>query len=513
MKLDDFLENRPWVRLLQVLAGVIILIMVLVISLAIIGERVRTRGIVKREGEVLAAAVQGAMSESLARGDNDAVVEQFANLKRNAPNIDVFVFDFEGQVSFGTGTELVGRHVRSVTSNPKVEEAVVSTLDGGQVQQGAFEEKVEGLPFLTVVRPILNSPRCHHCHGESRDVLGGILVRTSTEGAARAIRAARNMNAALGVVGVAVAVLLLHFLLIRVVRTLLRSVVSGSDVMTASSVELTGISQQLSADSLETSTRSQSVEEALQNLNLTLGSVAVSMEQTSSASDAISISTEQMTSSVAEIAREAESASSVTADAVSESVRAMQAIEELVGEADEIGTVTKVINDISEQTNLLALNATIEAARAGDAGRGFAVVATEVKNLASQTADAIEIIQAKIEGIQGSTERIVSQVEGFSKVVDQVNAIVSVIASSVEEQAAVTNEIASSVSQSSAGVRRATEDVNRISDGLESIAVDLAEVNQAANQVSANSVTVNAHAEKCSRLAAQMTELIARFRI
>lgn len=513
MKLDEFLEERPWVKLLEVLAGVIILITVLVISLATIGERARTKGIVKREGEVLAGVVQGAMSESLARGDNDAVVDQFAKLKKSAPNIDVFVFDFDGQVSFGTSTELVGQNVHTVTSNPKVEQAVVETLAAGELHRGAYEEKVGGRPFLTVVRPILNSPQCHHCHGESRDVLGGILVRTSTESSARAIRAARNINAAIGIVGLAVAILVLHLLLVRVVRKLLQGVVSGSDVMAASSVELTGVSQQLSADSRETSSRSQSVEEALRNLSTTLGSVAASMEQTSSASDSISVSTEQMTSSIAEIAREAEAASIMTAEAVSESVGTMNAIAELVGEAEEIGSVTNVINDISQQTNLLALNAAIEAARAGEAGRGFAVVAGEVKNLAGQTSDATEIIQAKIERIQTSTASIVNQVEEFSKVVDKVNAIVSVIAASVEEQSAVTNEIASSVSQSSAGVRQATEDVNRISVGLDDIAVDLTEVNQAATQVSANSVTVNTRAEECSRLAAQMTELIAKFKL
>ena len=63
MKLDEFLEERPWSKLLRVLGGVIILVIALVISFAIIGERARTKGIVKRAGEVLAAAVQGAMSE------------------------------------------------------------------------------------------------------------------------------------------------------------------------------------------------------------------------------------------------------------------------------------------------------------------------------------------------------------------------------------------------------------------------------------------------------------------
>jgi len=57
-------------------------------------------------------------------------------------------------------------------------------------------------------------------------------------------------------------------------------------------------------------------------------------------------------------------------------------------QADGIGQVMGVINDIADQTNLLALNAAIEAARAGDAGRGFAVVADEVRKLAEKTMTA-----------------------------------------------------------------------------------------------------------------------------
>lgn len=71
---------------------------------------------------------------------------------------------------------------------------------------------------------------------------------------------------------------------------------------------------------------------------------------------------------------------------------------ELINEADIkdiIGRIERQIEDhrlvnarITSEITILSLNASIEAARAGDAGRGFAVVATEVKNLASQAAEA-----------------------------------------------------------------------------------------------------------------------------
>ncbi len=87
-------------------------------------------------------------------------------------------------------------------------------------------------------------------------------------------------------------------------------------------------------------------------------------------------------------------------------------------EADSIGKIIAVINDIASQTNLLSLNASIEAARAGDAGRGFAVVADEIRKLAEQSVNAVKEIETIIHNIQLQTKNTVVTVKKAENIVE-----------------------------------------------------------------------------------------------
>ncbi len=81
-------------------------------------------------------------------------------------------------------------------------------------------------------------------------------------------------------------------------------------------------------------------------------------------------------------------------------------IRELVEEANSIGGVINIIEEISDQTELLALNAAIEAAGAGDAGRRFSVVAEEVRRLANRTQESTGSVRKMVETIQSSTNQM-----------------------------------------------------------------------------------------------------------
>ncbi|RAK65382.1 globin-coupled sensor protein [Phenylobacterium kunshanense] len=136
---------------------------------------------------------------------------------------------------------------------------------------------------------------------------------------------------------------------------------------------------------------------------------------------------------------------------VHEAVDAMTGIE---GSAREIAQIIGVIDEIAFQTNLLALNAGVEAARAGDAGKGFAVVASEVRALAQRSAEAAKEIKALISASSAQVEQGVDLVgragEALQRIVGQVaqiNGLVAEIAASAREQSTALAEVNTAMNQ------------------------------------------------------------------
>jgi len=190
-------------------------------------------------------------------------------------------------------------------------------------------------------------------------------------------------------------------------------------------------------------------------------------ENTASAADNVRMAAEvagELASSFSEIGQRVAESSAVTRQAVDQANQTNESVSGLAKAIEKISEFLKLITDIAEQTNLLALNATIEAARAGEAGKGFAVVATEVKNLASQTAEATETISAQIQAIQQESNQAVDAISTIVNTVAKVDEISAGIAAAIEEQVAATNEISNQVAMASERSNNASQGMSILND-------------------------------------------------
>ncbi len=191
--------------------------------------------------------------------------------------------------------------------------------------------------------------------------------------------------------------------------------------------------------------------------------VSASTQQANANVQAVASATEELSASIREISSQVTSAARLATEANQEVELTSQSVADLQRVLQEVGSVTRLINDIAEQTNLLALNATIEAARAGEAGKGFAVVAAEVKDLANQTAKATEEIDRQLTNMENAANRSIGATETVANKVLEITEQTTAMAAATDQQSAATSEIAQNVNEAATGTSHVSKDIETVS--------------------------------------------------
>ncbi|MBD8498935.1 methyl-accepting chemotaxis protein [Paenibacillus arenosi] len=83
-------------------------------------------------------------------------------------------------------------------------------------------------------------------------------------------------------------------------------------------------------------------------------------------------------------------------------------VDALKDSTQSVRQILDLLNQMTKQTNILSLNAAIEAARAGAAGKGFMVVADEIRGLADQSKQSIEVVGQITASIQREVDETVT---------------------------------------------------------------------------------------------------------
>lgn len=227
--------------------------------------------------------------------------------------------------------------------------------------------------------------------------------------------------------------------------------------------------------------------------------VSAASEQAGVSVRSVSAAAEEMSASIAEVTKTLGRALEISREGTRQAQGAVALVDDLSRSAEEIGEVLKVISKVTKQTNLLALNATIEAARAGEAGSRFAVVAKEVKNLASDTAAAAELIGQKIRGVQENTGSAVDSIKQIDGIIERIYGITDELAAEMEQQSLSTQEIARNVTEAARG----TEEVSE----------SMGDVAQAASETAGGASENLEASEELAGVAAQLRDVASGFSV
>jgi methyl-accepting chemotaxis protein len=166
-------------------------------------------------------------------------------------------------------------------------------------------------------------------------------------------------------------------------------------------------------------------------------------------------------------------------------------------EAEEIQSITAVIEQFAQETHMLSLNAAIEARRAGEAGRGFAAVADEMRALAERSARSA-----------GEVARFSARAQAEMESVGQAVADVQGAVTQTADFAGQTVEAARQQEQDTARLAAIVDQASSVSNAHAHIAEQVSAA--VAEQVDAIAELATA-AQGLAGMAGQLEDLAARF--
>ncbi|MCM3633417.1 methyl-accepting chemotaxis protein [Paenibacillus camelliae] len=308
--------------------------------------------------------------------------------------------------------------------------------------------------------------------------------------------------------------------LISEINSVSGSITSQSEELTQSAADISLGSEQIASTMQELAVGTESQASNASQLASVAGTYATRIQEVNTSSGRM----EQSSNEVLEMTRKGGQymeTSSKQMKKINRIVRdAVQKVQGLDKNSQEISGIVAVIHDIASQTNLLALNAAIEAARAGEHGRGFAIVADEVRKLSEQVSASIEDITKIVQSIKDESSIVTGSLkDGYKEVMQGTIQIQSTqetfyeISSAVSGMADNIRTTSESLSLIAAKSETMNESISEIAAISEESAAGVEETSASSQQISSSINEVSNRSAQLAKLADHLDELVNQFKL
>lgn len=308
--------------------------------------------------------------------------------------------------------------------------------------------------------------------------------------------------------------------LLAQIRLVSESVSSQSEELTQSAEEVKTGSEQITITMEELAKGTETQANSASELASIMGNFTKEVEEANENGEQIkqkSTKVLELTNEGSQLMQSSTAQMNKIYDIVKDAVNKM---ERLDNQSQEISKLVTVIKEVAEQTNLLALNAAIEAARAGEHGKGFAVVAEEVRKLAEQTASSIKDITQIVSDVKTESSNVANslkdgylEVEQGTKQIETTGKTFNAISVSVTEMVQNITTVSAKLSEIAAETQEMNGFIEEVASVSEESSAGVEETVASAQQAHSAMEEISASSKHLADLAEELNELVGKYKL
>jgi two-component system NtrC family sensor kinase len=190
--LPKFIKRRLGNRIMATIIVSITLVMGVEIVLDLYFGKKDTIKLMETLSMDLAASTYSGIKYPMSVGDSSAVEQVLTDIREKMEGIEVFICDTNQLITWSTHRDKMYTNIKDTITNTEPLEALNVLLQSGKAPKESFESAFDDKRHIVVLEPILNEEACFHCHGSTKKVIGGMIVKTDVERALMTVTAAKN---------------------------------------------------------------------------------------------------------------------------------------------------------------------------------------------------------------------------------------------------------------------------------------------------------------------------------